>query len=73
FYIHICDVELPTAWPLIGGYQLSLWPIFNFADACIFCAVIWVIIKNRSYLKDNFEVVVEGQGGTEAQASSKAS
>lgn len=59
FYIHICDVELPTQWPLIGGYQLSLWPIFNFADACIFCSVIWIIIKNKSYLKENFEVVLE--------------
>lgn len=57
FYIHICDLELPSQWPLVGGYQLSLWPIFNFADACIFCSVIWIIIKNKSYLKENFEVV----------------
>lgn len=59
FYIHICDLELPAHWPLVGGYQLSLWPIFNFADACIFCSIIWIIIKNKAYLKENFEVVTE--------------
>ncbi|MFN8438785.1 MAG: signal peptidase II [Cytophagales bacterium] len=53
FYIHICDIN-------IGTFQMTLWPIFNFADSCIFCAVIWIIIKNKTYLKDNFEIVSKG-------------
>lgn len=51
FYIHICDID-------VAGFQMTLWPIFNFADASIFCAVIWIIIKNKSYLKDNFEAII---------------
>lgn len=50
FYIHIYDLK-------IGTFELSLWPIFNFADACIFCSVIWIIVKNKAYLKENFEII----------------
>jgi signal peptidase II len=62
FYIHICDIDFM-------GFQMTLWPIFNFADACIFCAVIFVIIKNKSFLKENFEVLTENNTILEKEES----
>ena len=39
-YIHIWEGQIPTHWPFLGGQYLSLWPIFNLADASIFVSVI---------------------------------
>lgn len=36
----------------IFGYHLSLWPIFNVADAAIFCSVIVILFKQKTYFKD---------------------
>ena len=49
FYLDIYEGYMPDWIPLIGGDWMSLWPIFNIADAAIFAAVTWIIIKQKSY------------------------
>lgn len=53
FYLDIWEGYLPDFIPLIGNKYYSLWPIFNFADASIFLAVIFLIIKQKKYFADN--------------------
>ncbi|TAF77778.1 MAG: lipoprotein signal peptidase [Bacteroidetes bacterium] len=53
FYLDIWEGYLPDAIPLIGNKYYSLWPIFNFADASIFLAVIFLIIKQKKYFVEN--------------------
>lgn len=38
--------------PIIGEYNLWLWPIFNFADASIFCAVITIIVFQKKFFNE---------------------
>lgn len=38
--------------PIIGEYHLWLWPIFNFADASIFVAVLTIIIFQKKFFKE---------------------
>ena len=43
-YVDIYEGFLPAAWPLVGGYHLSLWPIFNVADSSIFIGVVLILL-----------------------------
>ena len=49
FYLDIYEGYMPEWVPLIGGDWMSLWPIFNIADAAIFAAVTWIIINQKHY------------------------
>lgn len=49
FYLDIYEGYVPDWFPLLGGDWISLWPIFNIADAAIFVAVAWVLIKQKVY------------------------
>ena len=49
FYLDLYEGYLPDWVPVLGGDWLSLWPIFNIADAAIFVAVAWVLIKQKTY------------------------
>ena len=51
FYIHIWSGYLPAKLPLLGGQPVSLWPVFNVADASIFVSVLWVIVFRKKVLK----------------------
>ena len=55
FYLDLYEGYLPNWIPLIGGDWMSLWPIFNIADAAIFAAVTWIIIKQKDYFPNEEE------------------
>lgn len=45
FYFPIIDTDLPSWLPIWGGKHLIFFqPIFNFADACITCGAIYLLI-----------------------------
>lgn len=44
FYFDIWEGFLPEWIPILGGNFYSLWPIFNIADASIFCGVAVILI-----------------------------
>ncbi|MBA9075955.1 lipoprotein signal peptidase [Rufibacter quisquiliarum] len=50
FYIDIWEGILPHWIPLIGGTPMSLWPIFNIADAAIFVGVAIIILNQNKFL-----------------------
>ncbi len=52
FYIDICNCFIPKWIPFIGGGYYPLWPVFNLADASIFFGVIWIIIFQRAFFKE---------------------
>lgn len=41
--------------PLIGNYDLWLWPIFNFADASIFVSVIVILLFQKKFFGEQLE------------------
>jgi signal peptidase II len=48
FYTYGLDGNYPDWIPFIGG-QYNTTPIFNFADACIFCGVVSILIFQKSF------------------------
>ncbi|WP_337040609.1 lipoprotein signal peptidase [Emticicia sp. 17c] len=48
FYAYGLDGNYPDWIPFIGG-QYNTTPIFNFADACIFCGVVSILIFQKSF------------------------
>jgi signal peptidase II len=52
FYLDIWEGYLPTWIPIVGGEFYSFWPIFNVADASIFCAVTYILIFQKSLFKE---------------------
>ncbi len=61
FYIDIWEGFVADWVPILGGQYYSLWPIFNIADASIFCGVAVILIfQNRFFGKaDKEEAVIE--------------
>lgn len=50
FYFPIIDTVLPEWVPFYGGEPFIFFrPIFNFADACISCAVVYMLIFQRKF------------------------
>jgi signal peptidase II len=49
FYFNFLDGVWPEWVPFVGGHY-HLTPIFNFADACIFCGVAAILIFQQSFL-----------------------
>jgi signal peptidase II len=50
FYLDIWKGILPDWIPFIGGEYYSLWPIFNVADASIFCGIFTILIFQNRFL-----------------------
>ena len=50
FYFNWLDGFWPNWVPFYGG-RYFLTPIFNFADACIFCGVVAILIFQRRFLE----------------------
>ncbi|GAB3513713.1 lipoprotein signal peptidase [Emticicia fontis] len=48
FYAYGLDGNYPDWIPFLGG-QFNTTPIFNFADACIFCGVVSILIFQKSF------------------------
>ena len=66
FYFPIIDTTLPANFPIWGGRHVIFFrPIFNFADSCITCGAIYLLIfqwKFFSGAKADGEVVEETGG-----------
>ena len=66
FYFPIIDTTLPANFPIWGGRHVIFFrPIFNFADSCITCGVIYLLIfqwKFFSGTKAGSEAVEETSG-----------
>lgn len=53
FYFPIIRSTWPDWIPFVGGNELVFFrPIFNFADACITCGVIYMLLFQRSFFKE---------------------
>ncbi|QHL88162.1 lipoprotein signal peptidase [Nibribacter ruber] len=50
FYLDIWEGILPHWIPIIGGTPMSLWPIFNIADAAIFVGVLIIVLNQNRFL-----------------------
>ncbi len=48
FYAYGLDGDYPDWIPFLGG-QYNTTPIFNFADACIFCGVLSILVFQKSF------------------------
>ncbi|GAA4019376.1 lipoprotein signal peptidase [Hymenobacter fastidiosus] len=64
-YLDLYEGILPSTWPLVGGYHLSLWPIFNIADSAIFIGVM-LILLNQNRFFDHSEAQPPAAGDTAA-------
>ena len=66
FYFPIIDTTLPANFPIWGGRHVIFFrPIFNFADSCITCGAIYLLIfqwKFFSGSKAGTETVEEASG-----------
>lgn len=51
FYIDIWEGYIAEWVPLWGGKFIALWPVFNIADASIFCSIIIILIFQKRYFK----------------------
>ncbi|WKK83154.2 lipoprotein signal peptidase [Marivirga arenosa] len=51
FYVDIWEGRVADWVPLWGGDYISLWPIFNVADASIFCGVAVILIFQKKFFK----------------------
>jgi signal peptidase II len=56
FYIDIWEGVLPSWIPFLGGQYYSLWPIFNIADASIFCGVAFILIFQKKFFPSNEKI-----------------
>ena len=52
FYFDIWKGEIPKWVPVWGGDYTALWPIFNVADASIFCGVAIILIFQRRFFTE---------------------
>lgn len=55
FYLDIAQGVYPESWPIVGGDYYSFWPIFNVADAAIFCAVIAILVFQKRFFPEKQE------------------
>lgn len=51
FYFDIWEGFVADWVPFLGGQYYSLWPIFNIADASIFCGVAVILIFQSKFFK----------------------
>lgn len=55
FYVDIWEGRVADWIPVFGGDYLSLWPIFNIADASIFLGVSIILIFQKRFFKEKIE------------------
>ena len=61
FYIDIWEGRIVEWMPLWGGKFIALWPVFNIADASIFCAIIVILVFQKRYFKKVESEPVSGE------------
>lgn len=52
FYVDIWEGHVAKWVPIFGGEYLSLWPIFNVADASIFVGVTIILLFQKSFFSE---------------------
>jgi signal peptidase II len=55
FYVDIWEGWVADWVPLFGGEHISLWPIFNVADASIFIGVGFILIFQKRFFSEHSE------------------
>ena len=53
FYVDIWQGSIPDWVPFLGGKYMSLWPVFNVADASIFIGVLTILIFQKKFLVEH--------------------
>lgn len=54
FYFPIIDTTLPAGFPIWGGRHIVFFrPIFNFADSCITCGAIYLLLFQWKFFARN--------------------
>ncbi|MBK0403576.1 lipoprotein signal peptidase [Adhaeribacter sp. BT258] len=49
FFVDLWEGILPKWIPILGGKPMSLWPIFNVADAAIFMGVVFILFNQNKF------------------------
>jgi signal peptidase II len=58
FYFPIIDTYWPMWMPVVGGQHFVFFsPIFNFADSCISCGIIALIIFYSKFFSESFKLL----------------
>ena len=57
FYFDIWEGRLPEWIPGMGGRYMSLWPVFNVADASIFCGVFAILLFQKKFFVEEASVI----------------
>lgn len=58
FYFPIIDTNLTMWMPVVGGQHFIFFsPIFNFADSCISCGIIALIIFYSKFFSESFQLL----------------
>jgi signal peptidase II len=52
FFLDIYQGPLPEWLPIWGGSDVYLWPVFNVADAAIFCGIVAILFNQNVYFSD---------------------
>ncbi|MEO9965190.1 MAG: lipoprotein signal peptidase [Reichenbachiella sp.] len=55
FYVDIWEGHIPDWIPFMGGKYMSLWPVFNVADASIFLGVFTILIFQKTFFHEEME------------------
>ncbi|WP_242926288.1 lipoprotein signal peptidase [Pontibacter vulgaris] len=55
FYLDIWEGIIPHWVPILGGKPMSLWPIFNVADAAIFIGVLLILFNQKRFFGEHHE------------------
>jgi signal peptidase II len=71
FYAYGLDGQYPDWIPFLGG-DYNTMPIFNFADACIFCGVVSILIFQRSFFEFEGEKRIFKQNSVEEETNYEA-
>jgi len=60
FYLNLYNGRLPANWPLVGDTYLTLWPVFNIADAAISVSIVAVLIFRRRLFRPLEQAKAQG-------------
>lgn len=72
FYFDIWKGYLPEWIPGIGGEFYALWPIFNIADASIFCGIATImVLQNKFFAPTEVKPTTLGNNTTPTTSSSE--
>lgn len=66
FYIDIWEGRVADWIPVWGGSYMSLWPIFNIADASIFISVFVILFMQKRFFKEEKSYVGDFEEATDS-------